>query len=79
MTSSVGAINSITGINALTGEEQKWAQEKAAADWNAKGGVKLSDGKMHKIVLKFADDKSSDTAAAAAMEQLIKSTASRSS
>ena len=69
----VGVINSITGSNALTGAEQKWAQEKAAADQNAKGGVKLADGKMHKIVLKFVDDKSSDTEAAAAMEKLIKS------
>ncbi len=40
---------------------------------NAKGGIKLADGKMHKIVLKFVDDKSSDTEAAAAMEKLIKS------
>ena len=60
-------------MNALTGAEQKWAQEKAAADMNAKGGIKLADGKMHKIVLKFADDKSSTTEAAAAMEKLIKS------
>jgi branched-chain amino acid transport system substrate-binding protein len=69
---TIGAINSITGVNALTGAEHKWAQEKAAADWNAKGGLKLADGKMHKIVLKYYDDKSSDTEAAAAMEKLIK-------
>ncbi len=69
----VGAINSITGVNALTGAEQKWAQEKAVEDINAKGGIKLADGKMHKVVLKFMDDKSSDTEAAAAMEKLIKS------
>jgi len=68
----VGAINSMTGSNVLTGQEEKWAQEKAVADINAKGGVKLNDGKMHKIVLKFADDKSDPTAGAAAMEQLIK-------
>ena len=68
----VGVINSITGSNALTGAEQKWAQEKAAEDQNAKGGIKLADGKMHKVVLKFVDDKSSDTEAAAAMEKLIK-------
>jgi branched-chain amino acid transport system substrate-binding protein len=68
----IGAINSISGVNALTGAEHKWAQEKAAADWNAKGGIKLADGKMHKIVLKYEDDKSSDTEAAAAMEKLIK-------
>jgi branched-chain amino acid transport system substrate-binding protein len=69
----IGAINSITGVNALTGAEQKWAQEQAVADINAKGGIKLADGKMHKVVLKFMDDKSSDTEAAAAMEKLIKS------
>ena len=59
-------------MNALTGAEHKWAQEQAAADWNAKGGIKLADGKMHKIVLKYYDDKSSDTEAASAMEKLIK-------
>jgi branched-chain amino acid transport system substrate-binding protein len=68
----VGAINSLTGSNVLTGQDEKWAQEKAVADINAKGGVKLADGKMHKIVLKYADDKSDPTAGAAAMEQLIK-------
>ena len=69
----IGAINSITGVNALTGAEQKWAQQKAADDFNAAGGITLSDGKHHKIVLKFEDDKSSDTEAASAMEKLIKS------
>ena len=68
----VGAINSMTGSNVLTGQEEMWAQKKAVADINAKGGVKLNDGKMHKIVLKYADDKSDPTAGAAAMEQLIK-------
>ena len=69
---TVGAINSISGVNALTGAEHKWAQEKAASDWNAKGGIKSADGKTHKIVLKYVDDKSSDTEAQAAMEKLIK-------
>ena len=68
----VGAINSLTGSNVLTGHDEKWAQEKAVADINAEGGVKLTDGKMYKIVLKYADDKSDPTAGAAAMEQLIK-------
>jgi branched-chain amino acid transport system substrate-binding protein len=68
----IGAINSITGSNVLTGQDEKWAQEKAVADINAKGGVKLNDGLMHKLVLKYADDKSDPTAGAAAMEQLIK-------
>lgn len=69
----IGAINSITGVNALTGAEHKWAQEQAVADKNAAGGITLADGKTHKIALKYVDDKSSDTEAAAAMEKLIKS------
>lgn len=69
---TIGVLNSITGVNALTGGEQKWAQEKAAADKNAAGGITLADGKTHEIVLKFYDDKSSDTEAAAAMEKAIK-------
>ena len=68
----IGAINSMTGSNALTGAEQKWAQEQAAADKNAAGGITLADGTTHKVVLQFADDTSSDTDAAAAMEKLIK-------
>jgi branched-chain amino acid transport system substrate-binding protein len=68
----IGAINSMTGSNVLTGQEEKWAQEKAVADINAKGGLKLNDGKMHKVVLKYADDKSSPQEGAAAMERLIK-------
>ncbi len=68
----IGALNSQTGDNAMTGAEQKWAQEQAVADINAKGGVKLNDGKQHKLVLKYADDKSDPTEGAAAMEKLIK-------
>ena len=62
----IGVINSITGVNALTGAEQRWAQEKAAEDVNAKGGIMLADGMMHPVELKFVDDKSSDTEAAPA-------------
>ncbi len=69
----IGSINSMSGSNVLTGQEEKWAQEKAVADINAKGGIKLKDGKMHKLVLKYVDDKSSPDAGAAAMEQLVKS------
>jgi branched-chain amino acid transport system substrate-binding protein len=68
----IGSINSLTGSNVLTGEEEKWAQEKAVEDINAAGGVKLNDGKQHKLVLKFVDDKSQPTEGAAAMEKLIK-------
>ncbi|MFH1647662.1 MAG: amino acid ABC transporter substrate-binding protein [Chloroflexota bacterium] len=66
----IGVINSMTGENAMTGVEQKWAQEQAAADINAKGGIKLG-GKMLPIKLVFADDKSQPTDAAASMERLI--------
>jgi branched-chain amino acid transport system substrate-binding protein len=69
---TIGVINSMTGPNALTGEEQKWAQEKAIADTNAAGGVTFSDGTTHKLVLKFADDKSDPAEGASAMEKLIK-------
>lgn len=68
----IGALNSETGVNALTGEEQKWAQEQAVADINAAGGVMLDDGLKHKLVLNYADDKSEATEGAAAMEKLIK-------
>jgi len=68
----IGSINSLTGSNVLTGQEEKWAQEKAVADINAKGGIKLADGKMHKLALKYVDDKSQPTEGAAAMEKLIK-------
>lgn len=67
----IGALNSMTGDNAMTGAEQKWAREKAVEDLNAKGGV-MVDGKKMKIVLKFVDDKSQPTEAAAAIEKLIK-------
>ena len=67
----IGALNSMTGDNAMTGAEQKWAREKAVEDLNAKGGVTV-DGKKMKIVLRFVDDKSQPTEAAAAIEKLIK-------
>jgi branched-chain amino acid transport system substrate-binding protein len=34
----MGAIVSITGMNAMTGAEQKWAYEQAVADIDKKGG-----------------------------------------
>ncbi len=68
----IGAINSLTGSNVLTGQEEKWAQEKAASDINALGGIKLADGKMHNVVLKYYDDKSQPTEGASAMEKMIK-------
>ena len=69
----IGAINSITGPNAMTGAEQKWAYEQAVADINAKGGVFVKEfNKRLPIKLIFADDKSVPDQAAAAMERLIK-------
>jgi branched-chain amino acid transport system substrate-binding protein len=67
----IGVVNSTTGENALNGAEQKWAQQKAVDDINAKGGVDVG-GKQMKLKLVFADDKSSPEGAAAAMERLAK-------
>lgn len=69
----VGAINSLTGLNAMTAAEVKWAYEQAITDINAKGGVYVKDlDKKLPIKLIFADDKSTADQAAAAMERLIK-------
>ena len=69
----VGAIVSMTGMNAMTGAEQKWAYEQAVADINKNGGVYLKElGKKLPIKLIFADDKSMPDQGAAAMERLIK-------
>jgi branched-chain amino acid transport system substrate-binding protein len=70
----IGSIKSLTGDNALTGQEHSWSQKQAATDWNtAKGGVKLSDGKVHPIQIKEVDDQSTDSQAQNAAQQLIKS------
>jgi branched-chain amino acid transport system substrate-binding protein len=61
----------IGGLCSLTGAEQKWAQEKAIADINAKGGVNVG-GKHMELKLTLVDDKSDATEASAAMEKLIK-------
>lgn len=69
----VGAINSMTGPNNMTGAEEKWAYEQGVADINKKGGVFVKDlGRKLPIKLIFADDKSLPDGAAAAMERLIK-------
>ncbi len=70
-TITIGAVNSLTGPGAMMGSEQKWAYDKAVADINAAGGVTMN-GKKYKIELKYADDQSDPSQAAAAMEQLIK-------
>jgi branched-chain amino acid transport system substrate-binding protein len=69
----VGAINSLTGVNVMTGEQQKWAYERAVFDINAQGGVYVKElGKKLPIRLVFVDDKSTPAEGAAAMEKLIK-------
>ena len=69
----VGAINSLTGLNAMTAAEVKWAYEQAISDINGKGGVYVKElNKKLPIKLIFADDKSTADTAAAAMERLIK-------
>ena len=67
----VGALASITGANAMTGAEMKWAYEQAVKDINANGGVDVA-GKKMELKLKFVDDKSDATEGAAAVEKLIK-------
>jgi branched-chain amino acid transport system substrate-binding protein len=69
----IGAINSMTGFNAMMAAEKKWAYEQAAADINKKGGIMVKEfGKKLPIKLIFADDQSSPDKAASAMERLIK-------
>jgi branched-chain amino acid transport system substrate-binding protein len=69
----VGAVNSLTGVNVMTGEQQKWAYERAVFDINAKGGVYVKDlGKKLPMRLIFVDDKSTPAGGAEAMEKLIK-------
>jgi branched-chain amino acid transport system substrate-binding protein len=69
----IGAINAMTGVDAMIGVEQKWAYEQAVADINQKGGIYVKElGKRLPVKLIFADDKSMPDQAAAAMEKLIK-------
>jgi branched-chain amino acid transport system substrate-binding protein len=67
----VGAVCTLTGGGAMGGAEMKWAYDKAVADINAAGGIDVA-GKKMKLVLRYVDDKSDTTEAAAAMEKLIK-------
>jgi branched-chain amino acid transport system substrate-binding protein len=68
---TIGALASMTGANAMTGAEMKWAYERAVKDINAKGGVNVG-GKKMELELKFVDDKTDATEGAAAAEKLIK-------
>lgn len=69
----LGAINSMTGIEAMVGTEHRWAYQQAVKDINAKGGVYVKElGKRLPLKLIVADDKSTYDGAAAAAEKLIK-------
>jgi len=68
----VGAVASLTGMNAMTGEEHQWAFKQVVADINAAGGVMVADlGKKLPMRLIFEDDKSEAAGGAAAMETLV--------
>ncbi len=67
----IGAMGTLTGMGAMNGAEHYWAYNKAVADINAAGGVDVG-GKKMELKLKWIDDKSSETEAAAAVEKLIK-------
>jgi branched-chain amino acid transport system substrate-binding protein len=69
----LGAINSMTGVEAMVGKEHRWAYQQAVKDINAKGGVYVKDlGKKLPLKLIVVDDESDVAKAAAAAEKLIK-------
>jgi branched-chain amino acid transport system substrate-binding protein len=69
----VGAIASMTGMNAMTGAEHRWAYEVAVRDINAAGGVYVDEyGTSLPLRLIFADDQSTAAEGAAAAERLIR-------
>jgi branched-chain amino acid transport system substrate-binding protein len=69
----LGALNSMTGIEAMVGAEHRWAYQQAVKDINAKGGVFVKDlGKKLPLKLIVVDDESDVAKAAAAAEKLIK-------
>ncbi len=69
----IGAINSMTGPEAMVGTEHRWAYQQAVDDINAAGGVYVEElGTSLPMRLIVVDDKSTLTEAAAAAEKLIK-------
>ena len=69
----LGAINSMTGVEAMVGNEHRWAYQQAVKDINAKGGIYVKElGKKLRFRLIVVDDQSSHTGAIAAAEKLIK-------
>jgi branched-chain amino acid transport system substrate-binding protein len=68
----VGAIVSLTGVNAIAGAEHQWAYQRAVADINSNGGVYVKElGRRVPLKLIFADDQSHPDGGASAMERLI--------
>ncbi len=68
----VGAINSMTGVEAMVGNEHRWAYEQAVEDINAAGGVYVADlGKTLPMKLVVVDDQSDAAGTSAAAEKLI--------
>jgi branched-chain amino acid transport system substrate-binding protein len=69
----IGAINSMTGVEAMVGNEHRWAYQQAVKDINAKGGLYVKElGKKLPMKLIVVDDQSSPAGASAAAEKLIK-------
>jgi branched-chain amino acid transport system substrate-binding protein len=69
----IGAPLSLTGMFAMTGQEQRWAYEQAFAEVNKKGGILIKEtGKKMPLKLVVTDDESEPAKVAAAMEKLIK-------
>ncbi|HJX13272.1 MAG TPA: amino acid ABC transporter substrate-binding protein [Dehalococcoidales bacterium] len=69
----LGAINAMTGMEAMVGNEHRWAYQQAVNDINAKGGVYVKElGKSLPLKLIVMDDESDVAKASAAAEKLIK-------
>ena len=68
----LGAINSMTGVEAMVGNEHRWAYQQAVKDINAKGGVYVKElDKKMRFRLIVVDDQSSHTGVIAAANKLI--------
>ena len=69
----LGAINPMTGVEAMVGNEHRWAYQQAVKDINAMGGVFVKDlGKKLPLKIVVADDRSDPAGTTAAAEKLIK-------
>jgi branched-chain amino acid transport system substrate-binding protein len=69
----LGAINPMTGVEAMVGNEHRWAYQQAVKDINAKGGVYVKDlNQKLPFKLIVVDDRSDPAGTTAAAEKLIK-------